>query len=222
MPRWLQAALLCTLALGSARYASGDDESGWSKIYEERGIVVSTRAEPGQELPRFRGQATLVGDVLHILAILLDDARSKEWAKGADEASVLRSIDARTQIVYSRSHQTWPVHDRDLVIRRSVEVLRPAQEFRVRLVCIPGEKPAVEGVIRLAHCETTITLQKVDASHTYVDYRVRADPGGNSPTFMVRWASKSIPFDTLTALGKQVERTRGQYRAVVKAWQDAR
>jgi hypothetical protein len=208
-------------ALGSAGYALGDEESGWRKIYEERGIVVSTRDEPGQELPRFRGQATLAGDVLHVLAILLDDRRSKEWAKSADEAAVLRSVDARTQIIYSRSYQTWPVHDRDLVMRRSIEVLKPAEAFRVRLVCIPGEKPNIDGVIRLAHCETSIALSKVDATHTYVDYRVRADPGGNSPGFMVRWASKNIPLDTLSALGKQIERTRGQYTAVVKLWQDA-
>jgi hypothetical protein len=223
MSRWTHGALAFSvaLALGGVADVRGDDESGWRKIHEERGIVVSTQEEAGQELPRFRGQATLAGSVLHVLAILLDDARSKEWAKSADEAQVLRSVDARTQIVYSRSHQTWPVRDRDLVMRRSVEVLKPAQAFRVRLVCISGEKPAVEGVIRLAHCETSIALTQVDANHTYVDYRVRADPGGNSPSFMVRWASKNIPLDTLSALGKQVERTRGQYASVVKVWQDA-
>jgi hypothetical protein len=92
----------------------------------------------------------------------------------------------------------------------------------VRLVCIPGEKPDVKGVIRLAHCETSIALTQVDAAHTYVDYRVYADPGGSSPTFLVRWASKNIPLDTLTALGKQIARTRGQYASVVKQWQEAR
>jgi START domain len=209
-------------ALGIAGLALADEEGGWRKIHEERGITVSTREEAGQELPRFRGQATLTGNVLHVLAILLDDARSKEWAKSADEAEVLRSVDTRTQIIYSRSHQTWPVHDRDLVMRRSIEVLKPGQAFRVRLVCIPGEKPGVKGVIRLAHCETNIALTSVDATHTYVDYRVHADPGGSSPTFLVRWASKNIPLDTLTALGKQIERTRGQYASVVKQWQEAR
>jgi hypothetical protein len=222
MLRSWKGALWFALALGTVGHALGDEESGWRKIYEERGIVVSTQDQAGQELPRFRGQATIAGDVLHVLAILLDDARSKEWAKSADEAAVLRSVDARTQIIYSRSHQTWPVKDRDLVMRRSIEVLKPAEAFRVRLVCIPGEKPTVDGVIRLAHCETIFALKKVDASHTYVDYRVRADPGGSSPSFLVRWASKSIPLDTLSALGKQIERTRGQYAAVVKAWQEAR
>jgi hypothetical protein len=222
MLRATQSALFFALALGTVGPAWGDDESGWRKIYEEQGVVVSTLEEPGQELPRFRGQATLKGDVLHVLAILLDDARSKEWAKSADEAEVLRKIDERTAIVYSRSHQTWPVKDRDLVMKRKIEILDPGQAFRVHLVCIPGERPSVKGVIRLAHCETNIELKKVDATHTFVDYRVRADPGGHSPSFLVRWASKSIPLDTLTALGKQIERTRGQYAAVVKAWQDAR
>jgi hypothetical protein len=220
MLRRVKGALLLALLLGIVSHALGDEQS-WRKIYEEHGVVVSTQEEAGQELPRFRGQATLRGDVLHVLAILLDDTRSKEWAKSADEAAVLRSVDARTQIIYSRSHQTWPVRDRDLVMRRNIEVLKPGQAFVVRLVCIPGEKPSVKGVIRLAHCETSIALTKVDASHTYVDYRVRADPGGSSPSFLVRWASKSIPLDTLTALGKQIERTRGQYAAVVKQWQDA-
>jgi hypothetical protein len=226
MLRRTNSALLLAFALvllarfGGSAWA--DDAGGWRKIHEEGGIVVSTRDEPGQELPRFRGQATLKGEVLHVLAILLDDERSKEWAKSADEAAVLRSINERTHIVYSRSHQTWPVKDRDLVMRRSIEVLEPGKAYRVHLVCIPGEKAEVKGVIRLAHCETDIELKKVDDSRTYVDYRVRADPGGASPAFLVRWASKNIPLDTLSALAKQIERTRGQYAAVVKAWASAR
>ncbi len=220
----LALAMAVLLASGSRFHGSAwaDDEGGWRKIHEEGGIVVSTREEKGQDLPRFRGQATLKGQVLHVLAILLDDKRSKEWAKSADEAAVLRSVDARTHIVYSRSHQTWPVRDRDLVMRRRIEVLEPGKAYRVHLVCIPGEKPEVKGVIRLAHCETSIELKRVDDDRTYVDYRVRADPGGASPSFLVRWASKNIPLDTLSALAKQIERTRGQYAAVVKEWADAR
>lgn len=218
----LKRALTFALAFACAALAAAEDESGWRKIHEEHGIVVSTREEAGQELPRFRGQATLSGQVLHVLAVVLDDARSKEWAKSADEAVVLRKVDERTEIVYSRSHQTWPVRDRDLVMKRSVEVLKPGESFVVRLTCIPGEKPVIDGVIRLARCETSIALSKVDAGRTYVDYRVRADPGGSSPTFIVRWASKNIPLDTLSALKKQIERTRGQYAAQVKLWQDAR
>jgi len=201
--------------------ASGQDEREWREIFADRGIVVSTREQAGQALPSFRGQGEVKGAVLHVLAVVLDDARSKEWAKDADEAEVLRVIDARTQVVYTRSHQTWPIRDRDLVMKRTVEVLAPGAAFRVRLVCVPGEKPELAAAIRIKDCDTVFVLRKLDEQTTHVDYRVRADPGGSNPDWAVRWASKNIPLETLLALRKQVVKTRGQYADVMRSWSAA-
>ena len=206
----------------AAQTVTAQEQSGWHTLYEERGITVSTRAQAGQEFPSFRGQSRLRGELLHMLAVVLDDARSSEWAKGADEASVLKRLDERTQIIYSRSHQAWPVRDRDLVMKRHVEVRKPGAEYRVHIVCVAGEKPPVANVIRITQCETEFLLRKIDARTTFVDYQVRADPGGNNPGWMVRWASKNIPFDTLVGLEKQVEKTKGQYREAIRYWQGAR
>jgi hypothetical protein len=211
---WKQA--LCALVVsGVALAAAGaQDEGGWRKLSDEHGIVVSTRAQPGKQLPSFRGQGEVKGTLLHVLAVVLDDARSREWAKDADEAQVLRRIDARTELVYSLSHQTWPVRDRDLVMKRTVE--KVGEQYRVRLVCIPGEKPKVHGVIRIEDCETEFVLRAIDAERTFVDYRVRADPGGSNPDWAVKWASQGIPRETLSALRKQLQKTRGQYDAQMK------
>jgi hypothetical protein len=210
------AVLLLGGALAGVAWAN--DESGWRKIYEESGITVSTREEPGHDMPSFRGQTTLRGGLLHLLAILVDDTRSKEWAKGVDEGYVLRTLNPRTWIVYSFSHQTWPVQNRDLVMRRTVEVITPGEQLRVRLLCIPGHKPARDGTIRVKSCETSFVLSKLDEATTSIDYRVRADPGGHSPTWIAKLASKSIPLDTLTALAKQVQRTKGQYSPAIQHW----
>jgi hypothetical protein len=157
-----------------------------------------------------------------VLAIVLDDSRVAEWAKDADEGSVLRAIDARTHIVYSRSHQSWPVRDRDLVMKRVVQIVHPAQEFRVHLTCIPGQKPEISGVIRIKDCQTLFILRKVDDSTTHVDYQVRVDPGGSNPDWLVRAVSKSTPLDTLLGLRKQALKTRGQYDAAIRSWETQR
>jgi hypothetical protein len=213
----LFVATLGPLHVGAAR---ADDERGWKRIYEEDGIAVSTRDEPGHDMPSFRGETKLRAGLLHLLAILVDDTRSKEWAKGVDEGYVMRALNPRAWIVYSFSHQVWPVQNRDLVMRRTVEVVKPGEVLRVRLVCIPGEKPARSGTIRVKSCETSFVLRKLDESTTAIDYRVRADPGGNSPIWIARLASKSIPLDTLTALEKQVKRTKGQYEPEIKHWNE--
>jgi hypothetical protein len=204
-----------------AAVARGDDEASWHDIYREHGIVVSTQDDTGQKLPSFRGRAKLHGSVLHVLAVVLDGSRSKEWAKNVSESSVLHFIDARTQVVYSRSRQVWPVSDRDLVMKRSVEILKPRHEYRVRLSCIRGDKPALPHVIRIVDCETVFTLREIDPSTTFVEFRVRADPGGNYPAWIVRWAQKNIPFDTLTGLGRQLDKTRHTYAPAIAQWQKA-
>jgi hypothetical protein len=217
---WLIATLLFVASTGPSPWggARADDERGWRQIYAESGITVSTRDEPGHDMPSFRGQTTLRASLLHLLAILVDDTRSKEWAKGVDEGYVMRTLNPRAWIVYSFSHQMWPVQNRDLVMRRTVEVVKPDEVLRVRLVCIPGEKPERSGTIRVTSCETSFVLRKLDAGTTAIDYRVRADPGGHSPIWIARMASKSIPLDTLTALEKQVKRTLGQYEPAIKHW----
>lgn len=219
--QWAVAASLLAAGWTVSAASGQDDEGPWRKLLEERGIVVSAREQAGQELPSFRGQGEVKGSVLHVLAVVLDDARTKEWAKNADEAEVLRTLDARTQLVYTRSHQTWPIRDRDLVMKRTVEVLEPGAAFRVRLVCVPGEKPEIPAAIRIKDCDTVFVLRKVDEQTTHVDYRVRADPGGSNPAWAVRWASKSIPLDTLVALRKQVLKTKGAYSEVIRSWSSA-
>jgi hypothetical protein len=214
--RWTRVAwLVCLICLGVAITRA---DEGWEVVDRAQGVVVSVRDQPGKSFPVFRGQGVVQGAVLHVLAVVLDGARASEWSDDADENAVLRTLDARTQLVYSRSHQRWPIHDRDLVMRRTVEVLVPEHSFRVRMVCVRGEKPEIDGVIRIKDCETTFVLNKLDAQTTEVEYQVRVDPGGSNPDWLVRAVSRKGPRDTLVALRKQVARTRGQYDAEIRTW----
>ena len=111
----------------------------------------------------------------------------------------------------SLSSQPWPVRDRDLIMKRTLQVLEPGKAYRLHLVCTPDERPELDDVVRVRTCETSFLLRAVDAAHTQIDYRVQADPGGKIPAWIVRRASRSIPLDTLLALAKQLELTRGKY-----------
>ncbi len=196
-----------------------EDSGGWRTLSAEDGITVSARREPGSDVSTFRGQGKLRGYVLHLLAILIDDVRSKEWQEQVAEGRLLRSLDGlHSQLVYSRSRQTWPVKDRELVMQRTVDILDPGRVYRVHLVCAPDAVPAKKGVVRVADCDTDFLLRKVDEHTTFVDASVRVDPGGATPGWIANLASKNIPRDTLTALQKQAERTAGQYTAQIELW----
>jgi hypothetical protein len=207
----LNAALFVVISSWVGLALADGEGDGWRTLYREEGIVVSTREEPGVDLPGMRGETRINVGLHQLLAVVLDQRRSTEWAQGADETRILRGTPNGSQFIYARSHQPWPVRDRDLIMRRKVEVLEAAKAYRVHLVCVPDELPVVEDVVRVRRCETSFTLRALDANHTHIDYRVQADPGGKIPSWIVRRASRSIPLDTLRALAKQVELTRGQY-----------
>ncbi len=197
-------------------------EGNWRLIEEKRGIKVTARDQPGRELPTLRGQGNIKGGVLDVLAVILDAAGATKWAKGADEARVLRVIGPRTQLIYTRTDTPWPVSDRDMIMRRQVQVVKPGNEFHIRLLCAPQETAELDGVVRIKTCDTYFHIRAVDEQTTFVEYQVDLDPGGSLPAWLIRWASKKIPMDTLVSLESQVKKTTGRYAGVVREWADAK
>lgn len=196
-------------------------EGAWRLIDEERGIKVTARDEPGRDLPTLRGQGEIKGNVLDVLAVILDAKGATKWAKGADEARVLRVVDPRTQLIYTRTDTPWPVSDRDMIMRRMVKVVKPGSEFHIRLLCAPKETAELDGVVRVKTCDSYFHIRAVDEGKTFVDYQVNLDPGGSLPDWLIRWASKKIPMETLVSLEGHVKKTMGQYAAVVSEWATA-
>jgi START domain len=218
MTRSTTLALLASILITSAVAA----EAPWRVILQERGIVVSTREEPGRELPTFRGQGTLNMPVLHALAVVLDAEGAVEWARGADEVRTMKAFDPRTHLIYTRSHAPWPVSDRDMVVKRLVKVVDPGREFRVEMSCVAGQRAEIKRVVRVSDCTSHFILRSAGADRTYAEYQVSLDPAGNLPAWLVRWASKNIPFDTLIALEEHVKDTQARYAAAAQSWASAR
>lgn len=199
------------------------DGGDWTVIQRERGITVSRRVQAGSALPAFRGQGRIRGNVLQVLAVMLDLNAVGRWAYGVSESRPIRRIDERTHLLYLRSHLPWPLRDRDMIVRSSVEVLRPGAEFRVTLRCEPGAQAEREEAIRVKRCESTLHLRQVDAESTEVDYVMSLDPAGRVPRWSAEWVAKATPFKTLVALEARAATAASQqkYAAFVRDWSAA-
>jgi hypothetical protein len=198
-----------------------DDSGGWTVIDKDRGITVSKRVAPGCPLPSFRGQGRIKGNVLQLLSLMLDLKAVNAWAYGVDSSKPIKRIDERSHLIYLTSDLPWPVRDRDMVVRSEVEVIKPAQEFRISLHCEPSAQPEKSGLIRVKQCESTLTLRKVDAETTEVDYVMTLDPAGYLPRWSTEWVTKATPMKTLIALEEQAAASQGKYTAAVRSWSAA-
>ena len=194
---------------------------GWSVIEEERGITVSRREQPGCGLPSFRGQGPVRGGVLQILALMLDSNSVDQWADGVNESRLLKRIDENVELIYLYSDLPWPVRDRDMIVRRTVQVVKPGEEFHIHLKCEPTATPEVDGAVRVKKCKSGFRLRRLDESNTEIDYEMNLDPGGLLPKWAGSYVAKNVPFKTLVTLEERAAQTRGKYEAVVQRWSTA-
>jgi hypothetical protein len=198
-----------------------DDGGGWTLVDSERGITSSKRDQPGCCLPSFRGQGRVAGNVLQVLSLLMDVEAVPKWAYGVDKATLLKRDNSRSELVYLYSDVPWPVRDRDMIVRRELDVVKGGEEFTMSLRCEPKAKAERDGIVRVKSCRSTFHLRKVDATHTEIDYVMSLDPGGHLPEVVNNFLAKAVPFKTLVAIEDSAHKREGQYEAQIKAWRAA-
>ena len=212
---WLSVFALVTSALMPLPAAKA--QAGKWKVIDKtsEGFEIALREEPGRDLPSLRGRGVLKGDILQLLAIILDAGRATEWAEGASEVKALRTKGLVAEIVYAYSELTWPVSDRDVITKTVMTVKKPGEKYRLHMTALPDFRPEKDGVVRIKFSDTSFTLEKRGDGKVWVEYIVNVDPGGSLPKWLVRWASKKIPGDTLRKLQEQLGKTKGQYDGVI-------
>jgi hypothetical protein len=194
----------------------------WVVLEQAHGITISKRDNAGG-LPGFRGRGRVTGNVLRILSLLLDVDAVPRWAYGVDDARMVKRPTERSDTVYLYSDVAWPVRDRDMIVRRTIEVLEPGKHFRIGLTCAPDEVPERSGIVRVRECESHFDLHADGAEHTVVDYAMTLDPAGFLPKWAGAWVAKHVPLRTLEAIEAEAAEPAcaQRYEASVRRWSTA-
>jgi hypothetical protein len=218
MPRFALMVSASVLALAGAGLAHGGEV--WEHVTNADGIAVTARDVPGRGFPTFRAVGTIDANLYDVLGVLSDVGRHKEWMQRCAEARLLRKMGETEYIVYSRTDAPWPVADRDAVFHSKVYWDTNKHVIDVRFWAerspLMGE---VKGVVRMYNLRGHYKFIGLGPSRTYVDYQVDADPGGKLPRWIAKLATRTLPLDTIRALRRQAQRTRGWYTERIKGWQ---
>jgi len=188
------------------------DESGWTVLAEEDGIVVTSRASEKSPLPVFRGIGVVEASVVEVLAVVLDAGRHHEWVFSCSDSSLIEQTTETTGIIYNRTATPWPVPDRDVVLDSEVEPIDGEREILVRFFATEhAQRPPEDGVVRMTYLRGHYHLWDEGQGRTRVEYQVDSDPGGRLPTWLATRGTREMPLESLRGLRAQLVRTRGQY-----------
>ena len=210
------AAFLALALVAAWPMAARAGVGPWEFVRSDDGIVVHRRKVEGFDLHEFRGRGVIDAPLPRVLGVLGDARRRVEWMERCMESWEIEKLGDTGQIAYNRTKATWPVSDRDVVVRGGTVFDVDRREIRVTFQDTTHPKvPPKSGVVRLGFLRGHWLLRPYDGGrHTWVEYQAHADPAGSLPTFVVNMVSKTLPYKTLLRLRDQVKRS--QYPEVEK------
>ncbi|HET6345762.1 MAG TPA: START domain-containing protein [Myxococcota bacterium] len=178
----------------------------WENVSNQDGIAVWQRAQADSALLEFRGRGVVEAPIDLLTAVLTDHERTGQWLKDCAESFEVERLGAGHAIVYNRTESHAPfVADRDAVVESQAVMLPSKRAVRVEFWSVEDARKApAPGVVRVSRLSGFWLLQQQDAFRTDVTYQVSADPGGSLPQWLVNWAARGMPADTLKRLREHV------------------
>ena len=174
-----------------------------SVVREENGITVEEEGAPGRALPILTGTTTMAAPPEQIAAWISATHTYTDWMHNCEEARLLRE-EGDVRVGYNRIGSPWPVSDRDVVLRSTRSELEGGG-IRIEFLSTTEESvPEASGVVRMPRLVGSYELRPVEAG-TRVVYTVDSDPGGSLPDWLIRQASKDLPYFTLRNLRERAE-----------------
>ena len=169
----------------------------------EDGITVEEEVDPGRALPILTGTTTMSASVERIAAWIGAVHTYTDWQHNCEEARALPQPDG-SRLTYNRIASPWPVSDRDVVLRSTRTNLADGS-IHIEFQSTEDADHAVpRGVIRMPRLFGSYELTPVEGG-AHVVYTVDSDPGGSLPAWLVRQASKDLPYFTLKKLQERAE-----------------
>ena len=203
----LFSVLLVILAASSA----AADGSSWEWLAEKDGIHVWKREIPGSDMPGFRGQAFIKASLDEILKNMLDWKKHTEWMYGCKESTVLQQLSENHALMYNRVGAPWPVWDRDVIVDTIIERPGGPNALVVTFKSVESKlRPVPKRVVRLPKLVGFYKLWQLEPKKTKVLYQVESDAGGSLPRWLAVYAAQALPYETLHALQKRVEGSKGK------------
>ncbi len=167
------------------------------------GITVEEQSEADRTLPILYGTTTMNAPPERIAAWIGAVHTYTEWQHNCEEARSLPQPDGGS-FTYNRIGSPWPVSDRDVVLR-SVRDDREDGSIRIEFRNTDASNaPTDTGAVRMPRLQGSYDLKPTEGG-TLVVYTLDSDPGGSLPGWLVRQASKDLPYFTLRNLRERAE-----------------
>lgn len=191
--------VMSILMLTSLKTPQQAQIDGWVYERDKKGIKIFTKKSKWGKLRDCR--ATMMVSVTpdQMLKILTDFDSYKTWMPRCRKSSMVARLSANEFIVHMVFNGTWPVKDRDCVVRIKVEKDPRTGIITITETSEPKYIREESDAVRIQQLVSTWKLTPKNGG-TEVVNEYSSNPGGNIPDWLVNTQSVDNPMSTFENL----------------------
>ncbi len=179
----------------------------WEKFDEEDGIAVYRRDVPGSDVVALRGEGVIDAPLLRVGSVLVDTPRAHEWIDSLEETRIIRKISDTEYVKWDHIGTPFVLADRDFVFKVKLEFSSKEKQMRVRFHSVKDAAAPKTDFVRGQFLYGAYILTSIDGGKkTRILAELLCDPKGSVAKWMVNLFQKSWPYNTITALRRQVKK----------------
>lgn len=179
---------------------SGLSQSDWRLIKDSQGIQVYVRTNDSTKFKEYKATMVVKASLDKVLQIMMDADKLKKWNYQTTKSYLVKKISDSEQIVYLENDMPWPVQNRDVVARMSVQ--HPTSNiFKIDLLSATEAVPEKDRIIRVKNFSGYWYLEQ-SSKGTIIIQQMQGDPGGSLPAFLFNLFLTNGPFSTFLELNK--------------------
>ena len=138
---------------------------------------------------------------MHELVASLEDVPAhKDWVMNTIESDYIKKPKSDSFYYYISTDMPFPIKDRDLAIFYSRYQDEESGTVYTNSVAKPGLLPEKDDFIRIKSFTSSYVLEPDNNGKINIEYRMKVDPGGLLPAWLVNLAVTKGPINTIESL----------------------
>lgn len=172
------------------------DPKEWKLAKDKKDIKVYLREVPGSQFKEVKGVIEVEASMKSVIALCLDFDAAKDWVYKCEYVKMLKKISEDEYIYHSKINTPWPLADRDLVARLTIETNPATGVVTMYAKAKPDYIAEQKGIVRVQKMTGTTTLIPLDNGKVKIIQQGHAEPGGNVPAWIANMFLDNGPIHT--------------------------
>ena len=184
------------------------EKNDWVLIKNSQDIQIYIKDVPGSNLKELKINTNFEATIDALLTLITDIPAQPSYIFGCTSAKRVGTVTEFDQYFYQTLYMPWPFTNRDAVCKQAVHPKSRHDDLAINTKHENGLVPIYSDYQRVNSMYSSWRLIKSGENSTSAEYKLRLNPGGYIPTWLVNMFISKGPFNTILNMRKLLKQPK--------------